>query len=138
MISLIVLTKLLLFNRNKGHGSGCKTAHSGMHRYLTRVYCRTLPISLCSDSDTQNPDILAGPGITSKQSYTYSLGLRNRLAGRRIFLLFMHIIVAFLSRQFVFFCAEANYGSNELNNATPSDHCWKTKSSFIYVLGPTG
>ena len=43
-----------LFNRSKGHCSGCKTALSGMHRYLYRVYYLTPPTSLCSDN-TQNP-----------------------------------------------------------------------------------
>ena len=35
----------LLFNRCKGHGSGCTTALCGMHRYLyrVRVYCLTRP-----------------------------------------------------------------------------------------------
>ena len=42
-----------LFTRSKGHGSGCTTALSGMHRYLYRVYCLTPPTSLCSDN-TQN------------------------------------------------------------------------------------
>ena len=46
---------LLLFNRSKGHGSGCKTALSGMHLYLSRVYFLTPPSSLCSDN-TQNLD----------------------------------------------------------------------------------
>ena len=45
--------KLFLFTRSKGHGSGCTTALSGMHRYLYRVYCLTPPASLCSDN-TQN------------------------------------------------------------------------------------
>ena len=39
--------------RIKGHGSGCTTALSGMHRYLNRVYCLTLPTSMSSDN-TQN------------------------------------------------------------------------------------
>ena len=42
-----------LFNRSKGHGSGCTTALSGMHRYLYRVYCLTPPTSRGSDN-TQN------------------------------------------------------------------------------------
>ena len=48
-----VLELDLLFNRSKGHGSGCTTALSGMHRYLYRVHCLTPPASLCSDN-TQN------------------------------------------------------------------------------------
>ena len=43
----------LLFNKGKGHGSGCITALSGVHRYLYCVYCRTPPTSLYSDN-TQN------------------------------------------------------------------------------------
>ena len=48
-----ILAENLLFTRSKGHGSGCTTAYSGMHRYLYRVYCITPPASLCSDN-TQN------------------------------------------------------------------------------------
>ena len=44
---------VFLFSRIRGHGSGCTTALSGMHRYLYRVYCPTPPTSLCSDN-TQN------------------------------------------------------------------------------------
>ena len=40
----------LLHNRSKGHGSGCTTALSGMHRHLNHVYCRTPPTSLCMDN----------------------------------------------------------------------------------------
>ena len=36
--------------RTKGHGSGCTTALSGIHRYLSWVYSRTLPTSLCRDN----------------------------------------------------------------------------------------
>ena len=32
---------IFLFNRSKGHGSGCTTALSGMHHYLYRVFCLT-------------------------------------------------------------------------------------------------
>ena len=43
-----------LCNRsNKGHGSGCTTALSGMRNYFYCVYCLTPPISLCYDN-TQN------------------------------------------------------------------------------------
>ena len=42
-----------LFMWSKCHGSGCSTTLSGMHRYLYRVYCLTLPTSLSSDN-TQN------------------------------------------------------------------------------------
>ena len=34
---------LFLFNRSKGHGSGCTTSLSGMHSYLYHLYCLTPP-----------------------------------------------------------------------------------------------
>ena len=40
----------LLFNRYMGHGIGCTTALSRMHRYLYGVCCPTPPNSLCSDN----------------------------------------------------------------------------------------
>ena len=40
----------LLFDRSKGHGSGCTIALSGMHHYIYCVYCLTPPTSLCSDN----------------------------------------------------------------------------------------
>ena len=44
-----------LFNRSKGHGSGCTIALSGMHHYRYRVYCLTPPTSLCSDNTQYLP-----------------------------------------------------------------------------------
>ena len=41
---------LFLFERSKGHSSGCTTALSGMRRYLFRVYCLTSPTYLCNDN----------------------------------------------------------------------------------------
>ena len=49
----VEILAILLFTRSKGHGSGCTTALSGMHRYLYRVCCLTPPTSLCS-ANTQN------------------------------------------------------------------------------------
>ena len=43
----------LLFNKSKGHGSGCTTALSRMHCYHYRVCMSNTATSLCSDS-TQN------------------------------------------------------------------------------------
>ena len=42
----LVIVYILLFNRSKGHGSGCTTALIGMHRYPYRVLFNTahLPV----------------------------------------------------------------------------------------------
>ena len=54
-----ILAENLLFTRSKGHGSGCTTAYSGMHRYLYRVYSlsvqwqHTKPAQLNGGTDTK-------------------------------------------------------------------------------------
>ena len=63
----------------KGHGSGC-TALSGMHRYLYRVYCLTLPTSLCSAVQHSAAQHSAAQRSTAQHSAEPSVSTLDRTA----------------------------------------------------------